>query len=146
MEDVSWIFNSDFEQRLFEQRFHHIHSNKNTQEFEYFIHLLDPNLTIFTNKKYSDEYNEFILKLSGAELKTTSKSSLIINWCGDYTQLELKSKFQNKAILAKTLKDQGLIKSTPEIITETNKLEDGCLLYTSPSPRDGLLSRMPSSA
>ena len=22
----------------------------------------------------------------------------------------------------------------------------GCLLYTSPSPRDGLLSRMPSSA
>ena len=25
-------------------------------------------------------------------------------------------------------------------------LESGCLLYTSPSPRDGLLSRMPSSA
>ena len=24
--------------------------------------------------------------------------------------------------------------------------KDGCLLYTSPSPRDGLLSRMPSSA
>ena len=24
--------------------------------------------------------------------------------------------------------------------------EDTCLLYTSPSPRDGLLSRMPSSA
>ena len=27
-----------------------------------------------------------------------------------------------------------------------NKLFDICLLYTSPSPRDGLLSRMPSSA
>ena len=26
------------------------------------------------------------------------------------------------------------------------KLASGCLLYTSPSPRDGLLSRMPSSA
>ena len=25
-------------------------------------------------------------------------------------------------------------------------MEDICLLYTSPSPRDGLLSRMPSSA
>ena len=25
-------------------------------------------------------------------------------------------------------------------------VRDGCLLYTSPSPRDGLLSRMPSSA
>ena len=27
-----------------------------------------------------------------------------------------------------------------------NKPIIGCLLYTSPSPRDGLLSRMPSSA
>ena len=26
------------------------------------------------------------------------------------------------------------------------RLTGGCLLYTSPSPRDGLLSRMPSSA
>ena len=26
------------------------------------------------------------------------------------------------------------------------KLSNSCLLYTSPSPRDGLLSRMPSSA
>ena len=25
-------------------------------------------------------------------------------------------------------------------------IDSGCLLYTSPSPRDGLLSRMPSSA
>ena len=30
-------------------------------------------------------------------------------------------------------------------ITNESQLED-CLLYTSPSPRDGLLSRMPSSA
>ena len=27
-----------------------------------------------------------------------------------------------------------------------SELADTCLLYTSPSPRDGLLSRMPSSA
>ena len=31
------------------------------------------------------------------------------------------------------------------IITNNHVVED-CLLYTSPSPRDGLLSRMPSSA
>ena len=30
--------------------------------------------------------------------------------------------------------------------TEVSGKRDGCLLYTSPSPRDGLLSRMPSSA
>ena len=39
-----------------------------------------------------------------------------------------------------------------EEVEETEEDEDGltlpepCLLYTSPSPRDGLLSRMPSSA
>ena len=39
----------------------------------------------------------------------------------------------------------------PEIVIEElkhlcNDESKGCLLYTSPSPRDGLLSRMPSSA
>ena len=37
---------------------------------------------------------------------------------------------------------------TPEVIDDIHiKAQLGsCLLYTSPSPRDGLLSRMPSSA
>ena len=35
------------------------------------------------------------------------------------------------------------ITTTPTTITKSTQ---GCLLYTSPSPRDGLLSRMPSSA
>ena len=30
--------------------------------------------------------------------------------------------------------------------SRSNESPDACLLYTSPSPRDGLLSRMPSSA
>ena len=30
--------------------------------------------------------------------------------------------------------------------TTTDAVKKACLLYTSPSPRDGLLSRMPSSA
>ena len=33
-----------------------------------------------------------------------------------------------------------------ELITAYKNSIKGCLLYTSPSPRDGLLSRMPSSA
>ena len=39
---------------------------------------------------------------------------------------------------ARTLADQGIGSFQP--------LSKHCLLYTSPSPRDGLLSRMPSSA
>ena len=35
----------------------------------------------------------------------------------------------------------------PEVEEESEEEEEkNCLLYTSPSPRDGLLSRMPSSA
>ena len=39
--------------------------------------------------------------------------------------------------------------AAPDLLTQAATLNPGtstCLLYTSPSPRDGLLSRMPSSA
>ena len=72
-------------------------------------------------------------------------------------ELETESAF---AILAKANKLQSEGKDivnlgigqpdfpTPQNILEAAKkaINDGCLLYTSPSPRDGLLSRMPSSA
>ena len=38
------------------------------------------------------------------------------------------------------------ISVTPQRIEKRQRMINGCLLYTSPSPRDGLLSRMPSSA
>ena len=37
-------------------------------------------------------------------------------------------------------------KSGPDITTTQHALSTSCLLYTSPSPRDATLSRMPSSA
>ena len=39
-----------------------------------------------------------------------------------------------------------LLKSESDLLLEPFQLLGDCLLYTSPSPRDGLLSRMPSSA
>ena len=44
---------------------------------------------------------------------------------------------------SEALKDYEEFISPPEIISEE---EPSCLLYTSPSPRDATLSRMPSSA
>ena len=44
--------------------------------------------------------------------------------------------------ICKVLESEGYIKKV-ELVGEQPK---HCLLYTSPSPRDGLLSRMPSSA
>ena len=48
--------------------------------------------------------------------------------------------------LARETADNGpaVIVGTPWV--EAGKLYNACLLYTSPSPRDGLLYRMPSSA
>ena len=48
----------------------------------------------------------------------------------------LHSLYETDKDQARSLVDQGM-----------QRLDDSaCLLYTSPSPRDGLLSRMPSSA
>ena len=61
------------------------------------------------------------------------------------TDLSLKEIF-NLAI--KTLKHNGCDELNAEAVanTVTNAERDGCLLYTSPSPRDLSTSRMPSSA
>ena len=40
----------------------------------------------------------------------------------------------------------GMMNLTPDQAGKIFDLKENCLLYTSPSPRDGLLSRMPSSA
>ena len=54
------------------------------------------------------------------------------------------AKYQNFTRAARVLGN-----NQPNITHAMNRLESQlncCLLYTSPSPRDGLLSRMPSSA
>ena len=89
----------------------------------------------FDIEKYLDEFNSEVNKFD--LLKGELERDLI-----DYKELseleadevaELKSRLQSKL---------------EEIEKDANDLVDmyTCLLYTSPSPRDGLLSRMPSSA
>src|SRR5680860_32905 len=64
---------------------------------------------------------------------------------------ESKTYKMNIPILCGTCHKEGAPVSRAYNITEHNIIENysqgiHCLLYTSPSPRDGLLSRMPSSA
>ena len=47
---------------------------------------------------------------------------------------------------ASTAEAAAAVEIPPELAAEGFVDVSGCLLYTSPSPRDGLLSRMPSSA
>ena len=67
-----------------------------------------------------------------------------------YDQIELQDKCQGDFIsYVKHLWPEFIEGRHHKIIGEKfNKIAQGkfCLLYTSPSPRDGLLSRMPSSA
>ena len=53
-----------------------------------------------------------------------------------------------KYITALSAKDEQLVDLRVALAVEYHKIDRllDCLLYTSPSPRDGLLSRMPSSA
>ena len=55
------------------------------------------------------------------------------------TSLALAKALVNQNIHVEILKDKK-----KQIIDQSRTI--GCLLYTSPSPRDGLLARMPSSA
>ena len=52
----------------------------------------------------------------------------------------------NKTVLVKTIYS-GISKGTEKLVSSKSVGKDQfCLLYTSPSPRDATLSRMPSSA
>ena len=57
-------------------------------------------------------------------------------------ELKIKSKLEQKK--KKKTPDDGFKKN--KVVNEVLDKITICLLYTSPSPRDGLLSRMPSSA
>ena len=70
-----------------------------------------------------------------------------------YTLEELQKMFVQEQNPEELNKIMSAISDKHEILSddteETNNVqleEEICLLYTSPSPRDGLLSRMPSSA
>ena len=57
------------------------------------------------------------------------------------------NKITNLSVIKSKIKENSKVSalSPREIVSELDRYVI-CLLYTSPSPRDGLLSRMPSSA
>ena len=64
-----------------------------------------------------------------------------------------KARYKNmknraKKVVTKAMKEaaERELRELSEHPNKVFKLVKSCLLYTSPSPRDGLLSRMPSSA
>ena len=64
------------------------------------------------------------------------------NGVGSNDSNDVRTSFTDKEL------EDALLGFEKEFSEEQNRdsIDDACLLYTSPSPRDGLLSRMPSSA
>ena len=69
--------------------------------------------------------------------------------------IRTENKIYEVGMYCRLSKDDGTDNESASIATQKSILTDyvkkqgwhiACLLYTSPSPRDGLLSRMPSSA
>ena len=58
---------------------------------------------------------------------------------------KILTKFKNSPKKIENIFTELFEKDFDRQLNEISQLEN-CLLYTSPSPRDGLLSRMPSSA
>ena len=68
---------------------------------------------------------------------------------GAFAQVEMKSLNKNTKLNERFRSSETVEKASLEETTFNYLYSDDvyyCLLYTSPSPRDGLLSRMPSSA
>ena len=81
------------------------------------------------------------LKNRIAEIETLLVDSETVKDIEKYTQLN-KEFSELKPIVAKFDEYKKIIKS----IDDANEIIKSCLLYTSPSPRDPSISRMPSSA
>ena len=64
----------------------------------------------------------------------------------DHKKFSIETPLREDAFELSDQEKIDLIKKNVGEILHTLGMDMTCLLYTSPSPRDGLLSRMPSSA
>ena len=118
-----FILVSGFIYFYFTNKFEGQINEKYTYKADVFINFFIQNPQVFSEKKFTDpEILQQLLFLNGAVYLVVEGSN------GDYLDaLNLEAAEKNLYILTQ---DQG----------------KGCLLYTSPSPRDRTRSRMPSSA
>ncbi len=139
MEAVAYLFNSDFETQLFSNKEIKLESNKVTQEFEYFIHLLNPGEKIYTTRSYSSAYQNFLNTFTGKDLSTVHKTEKIIPWCQSFNQIELLKKFQNKVCTIKFLLETGFSQEEISFVNKNNLTElKANYLYKYPKAFSGM--------
>ena len=113
-------------------------------------------LKIINNVRAVSNHIAILMDTKGPEVRTTiAENDAIELKTGDIVKVvgnpDLKSSKEcvavNYPFFVRDLKvDDDILFDDGEIDLKVESKDENCLLYTSPSPRDGLLSRMPSSA
>ena len=98
------------------------------------VTMLMVSMSAFTQEEQSREPAPGVTELTVIKVKA--------NYLGNYMDGIEKTWVASNQIA----KDMGKIVDYGVYVGNNNYVYLTCLLYTSPSPRDGLLSRMPSSA
>ena len=154
---VYWVFDS-FLIPLIRSNFYVTESNAHRNRLFYFRHdvwriLTEPSLSTLKSQMFEDMPNDRVNRLLSARPLGFSKMRLLPKKQGIRMIMNLKRRPQVTRYGAVTLGKSINSVMTPvfnavtyEKVSSHCKTCKSCLLYTSPSPRDGLLSRMPSSA
>ena len=98
--------------------------------------------TVKTDETGTSNNDQFTLPLESS-FGTSVATPAIVEW-GDGSTDTISS--YNQAEITHTYSSAGSYTIKISDYMRGWKFNNSCLLYTSPSPRDGLLSRMPSSA
>lgn len=126
MEEVIY-FNADFEKQLFSQSRTRAESNRLNQELEYLLFFIEPNKIVFTIKDYPKDYLEFVFSISGIKPSVTRLRDVANPWFGNYHQLDLKMKWQNKLEFFKFLEKHQFNLAGSKIISHGDHLKNGFL-------------------
>lgn len=132
----TYFFNSDFEKQLFSNTPKKIELNKVNQEFEYFIHFLDPDSLILSTRKYSKAYQDFIYDFTGKTLQTTLNRTSVIHWCNPMENLEECRFLQNKINVLKLMLENNYISEEIQFINDKDQLKEN-KLYIYPKSLSG---------
>ena len=85
-----------------------------------------------------------MLDILHPNISNINKNNININLSEEKIKINIRGK--NKEFFTKVGKILSIILPSESNTSSSNENYDVCLLYTSPSPRDATLSRMPSSA
>ena len=105
--------------------------------------MLDDDLRFYMRKAHNDWHLRYLESEEYPAL-----FGLLDKWLDDYAHCGISAREGNNRVEDLAVENTRYMRVLAYNLDMMKDIELGrtCLLYTSPSPRDGLLSRMPSSA